>query len=155
MYSEAALLVLKKIRLILGSSKRHYRRVEAECGISGAALWALAEIAERPGMSVSDLANLLAIHQTTASNLLLRLEQADMIERERAENDQRVVRLRPSRRGRDLLEKAPSPLRGVLQEALHQLPKETLADLDRVLGTLITQMEHVDREAASRPLADL
>lgn len=155
MYPDPTLIVLKKIRMILGSSKRHYRRVEAECGISGAALWALAEIAERPGMSVSDLANQLAIHQTTASNLLLRLEQAGMIERERAESDQRVVRLRPSQRGRQLLEAAPAPVRGVLQAALRELSKDTLAELDQALSRLVTQMEHVDREAASKPLAEL
>lgn len=149
------LSVLKSIRLILGSSKKHYRRIEAECGLSGAALWALVEIAERPGLSVSDLARMLAVHQTTASNLLQRLEQAGLVARTRADTDLRVVLLRPTDAGLALLSRAPKPVRGVLQEALLRLPPDALADLDRALGALIEQMEHVDRESATRPIAEM
>ena len=37
--------------------------------ISGSQLWALSEIARSEGMGINDLAERMALHQTTASNL--------------------------------------------------------------------------------------
>src|SRR3981081_2764965 len=64
--------VLEQFRVIFKSVRRHYRSVEERSGISGALLWALAQVAANPGSQVGDLARALAIHQSTASNLLAR-----------------------------------------------------------------------------------
>ncbi len=52
--------VLKQFRILLNSIKRHYQWVERECGLSGAQIWAMAEIADNPGLKVSELAARLA-----------------------------------------------------------------------------------------------
>ena len=67
--------VLEQFRVIFKSIRRHYRSVEERSGISGALLWALAQVAANPGSQVGDLARALAIHQSTASNLLRSLAE--------------------------------------------------------------------------------
>src|ERR1051325_11439878 len=64
--------VLAQFRVVFKSVRRHYQDVERRSGITGALLWALAEIASRPGTQVGELARALAVHPSTASNLVRR-----------------------------------------------------------------------------------
>jgi DNA-binding transcriptional ArsR family regulator len=75
--------VLKNFRIIFKSVQRHSAMVEAECGLSGSQLWAMWELLISPGLKVSDLSKAMAIHQSTASNLLDKLEKRELIKRER------------------------------------------------------------------------
>src|SRR5712691_5097431 len=72
------LAVLEQFRILFKSIRRHYHHVERRAGISGAQLWALAEVAADPGVKVGHLARTLAIHQSTASNLLHRLQMLNL-----------------------------------------------------------------------------
>lgn len=147
--------VLALFRVVFKSVRRHYQSVERRAGVRGAQLWALAQIAEQPGLRVGELARALAIHQSTASNLLRDLERAALVTRERTPEDQRTVRLRATRRGQEVLKRAPKPLIGVLQQALSDLPADHLdalqADLERVVAALRPR----DPAARRTPLSEL
>ena len=148
--------VLEQFRIVFKSIRRHYQSVEQRAGISGAQLWALAQIAGDPGATVGDLAKGLAIHQSTASNLLRRLEGLGLVTRQRKGKDQRVVALFATPQGLKVLKRAPQPLRGVLQQALSDLPARNLEVLRRELRKLIAAMRTKDLEAArAMPLSDI
>jgi len=147
--------VLKQFRVIIQSIKTHYQGVERQCGVSGAQLWALGQIGETPGITVGELARALAIHQSTASNLLARLEALSLVERTRGREDQRVVSIQLTARGRGVLRRAPKPFRGVLQQALTELPSSTLAGLHTHVGRLIRQMGAPPRGAESMPISTI
>jgi DNA-binding MarR family transcriptional regulator len=153
--NELALDALKKFRVLFSSIKMHYREVESSCGISGSQLWVLTEIGRCPGMRVSELATCLLIHQSTASNLLDGLDDQSLITKFRTKEDQRVVRLRVTAKGRRLLDAAPGPTVGVLLDALEQMPKETLLGLTMHLEDLTAMLNRKDVGAESTPLADL
>src|ERR1022692_4779029 len=63
--SSQALVVLQHIRELLRVSQQHFQRIEARCGVSGAQLWALAELQSRPGLKISELATVLSVHLST------------------------------------------------------------------------------------------
>ena len=147
--------VLKQFRLLLSSIKRHYQWVERESGVSGAQLWAMAEIAKSPGIKVSDLARQLAVHLSTVSNMLRRLESLALVKRLRIGEDHRVVLLQLTAKGRKILRLAPRPLVGVLQQALTELPRHRLDSLHADLGELIRLMKFKDVKARSTPLSDI
>jgi MarR family transcriptional regulator, organic hydroperoxide resistance regulator len=147
--------VLKKFRLVFRSAKKHFQWVEQRCGVSGAQLWAMWELGERPGMRVSELASALSIHQSTASNMLDKLEGRSLIRRERSEHDQRVVKLFLTESGREVVAKAPQPARGVLVAALDGMPTESLCELEKQLDALIQGMKVRDRDGALTPLSDI
>jgi DNA-binding MarR family transcriptional regulator len=146
--------VLLHFRTVVRAIRRHYQQVEASCGISGAQLWALVHVHQSPGMRVGELARMLAIPQSTASNMLDTLEAAGLVARKRNDEDQRVVRLFATARGRRVLASAPRPLRGVLQQGLLDLPDRSLDSLNRELATLVRCMHLRERVARSTLLEE-
>lgn len=147
--------VLKKFRLIFGSVRQHFREVEAACGVSGSQLWILQEVANTPGVGISEVAQRLSIHQSTCSQLVEKLVCREYLIKERSQEDQRRVGLYLTKTAKAALSKAPGPAAGVLPEALAALPSDVLRSLDVSLETLIGQLQVHDAEFADKPLADL
>ena len=147
--------VLRQFRVIFSSAKKHFRAVEARCGVTGSQLWALIELRERPGLKVSELADSMSIRPSTASNLLDKLEGRALIRRARSEIDQRVVQVFLTQEGSKVVAKAPTPARGVVPDALGRLPAATLKSLAQDLEALIGKLEVLDSDARLRPLSDI
>lgn len=143
---------LQELRTIFGSARRHDADVRRIAGISGSQLWALAEIARGPGMSVNDLAERMALHQTTASNLVYALAERKLIRRERDALDQRVVRLHVTVDGKRKLLQAPGPYTGLLVDALRHLDTRELVRLRKALGVLTEALRDAATEAAGETL---
>lgn len=149
------LKVLKLFRILVKSIRGHYQVVENRSGVSGAQLWALAHVAGNPGSKVGELARALAIHQSTASNLVGRLESVGLLARNRVRHDQRSVELRLTPKGLSALSRAPRPLIGVLQQALLDLPESRLDALHQHLDVLIGTMKIKDKRGRSTPLSEM
>ncbi len=146
------LSVLQRFRVLIRTAQRHSQWIERQSGVTGAQLWALQELNEAPGLRVGELANRMALHQSTASNMIDRLETGGLIRKERTSADQRVVRLYLTAEGSALLGRAPSPARGVLPEALRLLDDEALARLQRELDVLLRQIKDLDEGFGMQPL---
>ena len=149
---DAALDALKLFRIIFKSANRHFHEIEKVAGIGGASLWALAEVAESDKLTVTELATRMSIHQSTASNLLEKLEADGYIEKARSTSDRRVVHIMLTAQGRDVLIKAPLPHRGLLPDSLMRMNPETLAELNHHLTELVKGMEGAHVGAAFEPL---
>lgn len=113
------------------------QNIESQHGLSGSQLWALWHVSARPGLRVSDLAVAMQVRHSTASNMLDKLEQRDLIQRERQTDDTRVVRLYLTKTGQDVVRDVPGPLQGRLRNALQALPNLELIGLHRGLVSLI------------------
>jgi DNA-binding MarR family transcriptional regulator len=150
--NSAALGVLKLFRIIFKSATQHFHEIEKIAGIGGASLWALSEIAASNNLTVSALAKAMSIHQSTASNLLEKLETGGYIVRVRSTDDRRVVNLSLTDKGRDVLSRAPLPYRGILPEALMRLAPETLELLNQNLIKLVAGLERKHLEDGFEPL---
>jgi len=109
-------------------------------GLSGSQLWALWHVSARPGLRVSELADAMIIHHSTASNLLDKLEAKGLIRRERQQADSRVVCLSLTTHGAALVKDIPGPLQGRLRNALQSLPEKALAELCEGVGQVLEAM---------------
>lgn len=148
--------VLKRFRVLLRSMEAHYRRVEERSGLGGAQVWALSEIeASDGGLTVGELADKLAIHLSTASNLVRRLEELKLVTRSRSREDQRVVQLGVTAAGRRKVEQAPKPSMGLLQQALSEMSANELDTLGGELDKLLRRMRHLDRRAGTMVIAEI
>jgi DNA-binding MarR family transcriptional regulator len=150
-----ALGVLKQFRVLLRSMDNHYRRVERRSGLGGAQLWALSEAAHPSGLTLGELAARLAIHLSTASNLVSRLESLGLVERRREADDRRKVCIRATAAGKRALKRAPPPSAGLLQQALMRMDRRELLALQKSLARLLRRMGHPDRAGAAVPLGSL
>lgn len=151
---EPAARVLRRFRLVFNAVKTHFQQVERKAGVGGAQIWALSVVRSNPGIGVNALAREMDIHQTTASNLVKSLVNADMLAAEKQGPDRRFVQLRLLPAGSRVLRRAPGPFAGVLPEALARLDAQTLLRLDADLSTLIRELG-VDEKGAGIPLAQI
>lgn len=151
---EPAVRVLRRFRLVFNAVKTHFQQVEKKAGVGGAQIWALSVVRAQPGIGVNALAAAMDIHQTTASNLVKALVNAQMLAADKNGADRRTVQLRVLPAGTRVLRKAPGPFAGVLPEALARLDPDTLGRLDHDLSTLIAELG-VDDKAAGIPLAQM
>ncbi len=143
---------LKKLRIVIRAAQRHSAWIEKQCGVAGAQLWLMQELDELPGLRVGEIADRMAIHQTTVSNLLDTLEKRGLVVKTRDPLDQRVVRLSLSNDGKNLLDQAPKPARGLLPEALRQMKPEQLALLDHGLQELLNSIGALDDSYGLQPM---
>lgn len=150
-----ALEVLGEFRLIFKSARKHFKSVQDSAGVSGAQLWVLSEVARTPGMRVSDLAAKMSIHQSTASNLIERLESESLLLRTRDKDDQRVVRLRLTPAAEKIVAKAPGPPEGILPDALKRLSRNELIELKSHLHKVTGLLRIRDAKGKKTPLSEI
>ena len=108
-------MALQNMRVVMRAAQRHSAQIEKQCGVSGAQLWVMQELLERPGLRMGELAGTMSIHQTTASNLVDALVKKAYVRKARDQPDQRVVTLTLTAEGQAVIAGAPQPARGLLQ----------------------------------------
>lgn len=141
---DAAGRVLRQFRVVFNAVKAHLQQVEKSVGIGGAQVWALGIIATRPGIGMSELAQAMDIHQSTASNLVKTLIGRELALAAKDGLDRRTVQLRVTPAGRRLLRNAPVPPVSGLPQALARLDLPTLARLEQDLSLLIAALDTGD-----------
>ena len=151
----AALAALQKLREIIKTAQEQLQLTSETAGISGSQAWALAEIAASPGLIVSELGKAMAIHPSTTSNMLDKMQRRGLIRRERIDADQRMVRLFVTAAGEKVLAQLPGPATGLLPDALSRLSAEQLDAVNAALALILEKMERRAPGAASTPLASL
>ena len=149
---EIANTIVQDLRVVVRTIQAHSRHVEKQSGVSSVQLWAMWELFKLPGQKVSELSRALSIHQSTASNMLDKLEEKSLIRRDRSGPDQRVVQLFLTKKGSDLLSGAPRPAQGAVQDALKHLSDEELQVLKTGLDTLISHMSVSEEGAELKPI---
>jgi DNA-binding MarR family transcriptional regulator len=137
---DAALLSL---RSIYATTRRQLTALRRTTGLGSALVWALAEIGERPGLRVGDLAQRMRIHSSTASNLCTRLRGDGLVRTSPASEDGRALCIYLTAEGRATLRKAPGPQRGVLKVALSRMKAEECRVLVAALAPLLRELGSV------------
>jgi DNA-binding MarR family transcriptional regulator len=143
---------LQKLRIVVRAAQRHSTWIEKQCGVTGAQLWLMQELYETPGLRVGELAERLAIHQTTTSNMLNGLVRRKLLVKKRDSADQRVVTLVLTKEGAAVVAKAPKPARGLLPEALRGMEQKRLRELTRGLQALLDEIGNADEGMGKQPL---
>jgi DNA-binding MarR family transcriptional regulator len=149
---DVELKALQTFRIIFGSARRYDVSVRRISGIPGSLLWALSVIARGDDMTVGGLSACMALHQTTASNLVNALVARALIVRTRRDEDRRVVRLSVTSKGRRVLRRAPRPHAGLLRDGLARLDTKQLVKLLGGLSGLVAEMHRASRTAAGETL---
>ncbi|MBX3208386.1 MAG: MarR family transcriptional regulator [Labilithrix sp.] len=91
---------------------------------------------ERDDLSVSELGERLALDSGTLTPLLKRLEEAGFVDRRRDPDDERVVRVRLTRAGVKLEERAATVPTDLMRRAGYEPTKESLVQLEKLRGAL-------------------
>jgi DNA-binding MarR family transcriptional regulator len=133
------------LRRIVRALRAGNSEMERAIGVSSAQLFALREIARRPGESLSQLAAATLTTQSSVSEVVTRLIHNGLVVRKVAADDHRRTELVATRVGRASLAKAPETAQEKLLTGFRSLPKsrqqEIAAGLEAWIGA--AQLEHL------------
>ncbi len=139
--------IVGAIRQIIRAVDVHSRRLHDECGLTGPQLATLQAAARLEPVTAGALSRAVRLSQATVTGILARLERRSLVARARETDDKRVVVVRVTAEGRELLGRAPSLLQDRVRRELERLDEwERLAILSN-LQRLATMMGADEIEA--------
>lgn len=103
------------------------------CGLTPAEIYLLQILHKIGNCSVTALAPMLGVTPATVTNLTDRLNNKGYVQRERDEDDRRVVQIVPTEEGLGLVEKINADRISMLGFVLKDLGEEALDDLVKML----------------------
>jgi DNA-binding MarR family transcriptional regulator len=123
---------MNAIRSIVRALRVSSRMIENKMGISGAQLFVMQQLAEKPAHSLNELAERTATHQSSVSVVVRRLVDHGYVSRTTSDADRRRVELALTDKGREVLAGAPTTVQVKLLRGARALTpdeKKAMAEL--------------------------
>lgn len=133
---ESAEAMLVALRRVIRAVDLHSRRLVNSHGLTGPQALVLKEVVNAGQLTAGDLARRVSLSQATVTDIVKRLEGRQLLQRERASEDRRRVRISATSAGQSVVATAP-PL---LQETFSQRFR-SLKDWERNL--LLSSVQRV------------
>lgn len=112
-------------------------RLEAQADISVAQLGTLSYIAERPGCSMTEVAELLDLNKSAVSSMCARLERSGLLRREPNPRDARGAQLFSTPKGEQTRERSRPVFRALMKEMTEGFSSDELDVVLRFLDTIV------------------
>lgn len=144
---EDATLIVQALRRIVKALHSYSQDVYRQYGLTAPQLWALKTLQRSGRLSAGDLADALAVHQSSLSILVDRLEKRGLVHRVRAPEDGRVVMIALTKRGMALSAMAPEPAQGRLLHGLRAMSRAEVGHIRAAVEHLVAVMEAEDTTA--------
>jgi DNA-binding MarR family transcriptional regulator len=125
--------LLRHVSVII---RKRGREILSDFGITPPQLNALVILIEQDGITMGELCDRMYLACSTATDLIDRMERNGLIERERDQNDRRVIRLRVKPPGRQVIEEVMKARKRYLGGVLRQVPEEEHEQLIKGLRDL-------------------
>jgi DNA-binding MarR family transcriptional regulator len=129
--------IFDNLRRVVQVMREYSTAAKRETGITGPQLWAIKLIANAQPIQVSELAGRMYLHPATVVGILNRLELKNLVKRFRTADDRRVVHVKLTAQGRDLVHRAPEVAQGVLVSGLETLTDRKLKSIHGGLAQLV------------------
>ena len=136
--------IVQGLRRIVKALQEYSQDVHRSYSLTAPQLWALKTLQRRGPLSTGSLAQALAVHQSSVSVLIQRLERRGLVRRARVTPDRRFVRVELSERGAALAADAPEPAQGRLLHGLGAMPGREVRAIRRAVDRLVEVMEAPD-----------
>jgi MarR family transcriptional regulator, organic hydroperoxide resistance regulator len=132
--------IVDNIRRVFQVINEQSKRVKRQTGLTSPQLWTIKAIADAENINVKDLAHRIYLHPVTVVGILDRLEEKGFVVRSRSKEDRRVVGLRLTNKGKQLVANSPEVVQGMLVSGLEKLTKRQLEVIDNGLAELVKML---------------
>jgi len=139
--------IVQGLRRVVKALQTYSQDVRHAYGLTGPQLWALKTLQHNGRMSTGGLAAALAVHQSSASILIDRLDNRGLVRRTRGRRDHRFVDVELTKRGAALAADAPEAAQGRLLHALEAMPAREVRRIKHAVTRLVQAMEASDVHA--------
>jgi DNA-binding MarR family transcriptional regulator len=116
------------------------KRMASTLGITGPQRLVLKVVAQQPGISAREVADLLRLHPSTITGILQRLSDKGLLLRARDPVDARRVRLRVQPRGRKFTVLSTGTVESAVERALRNMTPAAIRSARIVLGAIATAL---------------
>jgi len=132
--------IVDNIRRVFQVINEQSQKVKRETGLTGPQIWTIKTIYNAGPMSVKDLAHRIYLHPATVVGIIDRLEKNGFVSRSRSGEDRRFVSVALTLKGRQLVDKAPEAIQGILVTGLEKLPAKKRRIIDDGLIELVKML---------------
>jgi MarR family transcriptional regulator, organic hydroperoxide resistance regulator len=139
--------IVQGLRRIVKALHSYSQDVYRSYGLTAPQLWALKTLAREGPLAAGHLAQALAVHQSSVSILVDRLEKRGLVRRVRVPRDRRFVHVALTKRGAALSAIAPEPAQGRLLHGLRAMSPFEVRGIRKALDRLVEAMEAGDTRA--------
>jgi DNA-binding MarR family transcriptional regulator len=129
--------IMDNIRRVFQILNEQSQRIKQETGLTGPQIWAIRVIHEHGPINIADIARRMYLHPTTVLRIVDKLEARGLVSRNRSKDDRRVVWLKLTQDGRELVESTPEVVQGLLGARLEGVDLNDLAEIDEGIGHLV------------------
>jgi len=120
------------------------KRMESRFGITAPQRLVVRIVGRFPGVSAGRLAEILHLHPSTLTAMLIRLEARGLVLRRADSRDRRRVRVWLSRNGRRLTRPAVGWVETAVKQALADFPDKKITTAQEVLANIARMLEDLD-----------
>jgi len=146
------LRILQALRRIIRAVDIHSHKLATQHNITGPQLACLLTVAGEGPLTSSNLAKKVYLSPSTVVGIIDRLEEKQLVARNRSRVDRRQVHISVTARGEKLIADAPSLLQDTLANALAELPEIEQVSITMALEKLVDLMEA--RHIGAAPLLE-
>lgn len=139
--------IVQALRRVVKALEIYSQEVRRAFGVTGPQLWALKTLERDGRITAGQLASALAVHQSSGSILVSRLEKEGLVRRVRAAGDRRRVYVALTSRGAALARRAPEAAQGRLLHGLSEMPLHRVRAIRRAVDAIVRAMEASDVKA--------
>ncbi len=132
--------IVDNIRRVFQVINEQSKRVKRQTGLTGPQLWTIKTIADADTINVKELAHRIYLHPATVVGILDRLEENGLVVRTRSKEDRRVVGIKLTGKGQQLVANAPEAVQGILASGLEKLTGRQLSIIDNGLAELVKML---------------
>ena len=142
--------ILVSFRRIARAIELFSRELESRFDLTVSQLLCMRQILADGPQPPSELAKRIYLSQATVTGILNRLENRELIRRDRIGPDRRVVTVSLTDHGRKMVKAAPLPLQKHFYDRLNRLPAKQQEQITKVLAQVVEMMEsHEDADTPS------
>lgn len=140
--------VLVSLRRIMRATSIHSRKLGKVMGLTTPQLVVIRAIGEEGLPTASDIARAVSLSQATVTTILNRLEDKQLLTRERSAVDRRRVKVQLTDLGKRVLREAPMPLQESFSARFSRLPRWEQHQIVAALERVATMMDAEELDAA-------
>jgi MarR family transcriptional regulator, organic hydroperoxide resistance regulator len=135
---------IQSLRRIFKSIQDYSQEVTQEFGITGPQLWALKTISADGSLSLGELSNKMYLHPSTVTGVVDRLEKKGYVVRDRGQEDRRVIEVKLTPKGKEVVKKSPNPVQGKMIYGLRKMKPGELKKIHDSVEKLVEIVEAKD-----------
>jgi len=143
--------VLLAIRRLMQTGELYTKELDKKFGVSATQLNCIHALYEYGSIPISKIAEYMMVKSSTVTGVLDRLEQKNLVQRERSGKDRRVINIRLTEAGKALAEKVPS---SIDQRIVQGLKTVSPAEIDQIANALNKLTGMLYREAIEMNMFD-